>query len=111
MGGSKKISPARAQKRQNDESSKKDGAKSKKGKKDDKGEQKSSKAVITVVIAEEQANKIIIGSKVITVQELARQTGVKISAANAFLIKSFEKGIVKRVAGHSGHHIYQPVSA
>ena len=59
----------------------------------------------------EQANKIISASKVITVQELARQTGVKISTANAFLIRSLEKGTVKRVAGHSGHHIYQPVSA
>ena len=111
MGGSKNISPAKAQKRQKDDASKKDGAKSKKGKKDDKGEQKSSKAVITVVMAEEQANKIINGSKVITVQELARQTGVKISTANAFLIRSLEKGTVKRVAGYSGHHIYQPVSA
>jgi len=111
MGGSKKISPAQAQKRQSDESTKKDGTKSKKGKKDDKGEQKSAKAVITVVLAEEKANKIISGSKIITVQELARQTGVKISAANAFLVKSLEKGTVKRVAGHSGHHIYQPTSA
>jgi len=111
MGGSKKTSPAQAQKRQKDEASKKDGTKSKKGKKDDKGEKKSAKVVITVVLGEEQANKIISGSKVITVQELARQTGVKISAANAFLVKSLEKGTVKRVAGHSGHHIYQPVSA
>ena len=111
MGGSKKTSPAQAQKRQKDEASKKDGAKSKKEKKDDKGEQKSAKAVITVVMAEEKANKIISGSKIITVQELARQTGVKISAANAFLVKSLEKGTVKRVAGHSGHHIYQPTSA
>ena len=111
MGGAKKISPAKAQKRQKEDASKKEGAKSKKGKKDDKGEQKSAKTVITVVLKEEQANKVINGSKVITVQELARQTGVKISAANAFLIKSLEKGTVKRVAGHSGHHIYQPVSA
>jgi small subunit ribosomal protein S25e len=61
-------------------------------------------------LTEEQATKAIKTSKVITAQELSRQTGVKISAANAYLIKSLEKGTVKRVAGHSGHHIYQPVS-
>jgi len=55
--------------------------------------------------------KIIENSKVITVQDLARQTGVKISAANAFLIESTKKGIVKRVGGYSGHHLYQAVSS
>ena len=65
---------------------------------------------ISVILTEEQATNVIKNSKVITAQELARQTGVKISAANAYLIKSLEKGTVKRVAGHSGHHIYQPVS-
>jgi small subunit ribosomal protein S25e len=42
---------------------------------------------------------------------MARQTGVKISAANAFLIESTKKGIVKRVGGYSGHHLYQAVSS
>jgi small subunit ribosomal protein S25e len=55
--------------------------------------------------------KIIQNSKVVTVQDLARQTGVKISAANAFLIESTNKGIVKRVGGYSGHHLYQVVSS
>jgi len=54
--------------------------------------------------------KFIKSSKVVTVQELSRQTGVKISAANAFLIKLLQKGDIKRVGGYSGHHIYQPVS-
>ncbi len=110
MGGAKKISPAQAQKRQQDDAAKKDGTKSKKGKKDDKGEQKSAKPVITVILTDEQAMKVIKGSKVITVQELARQTGVKISASNAYLIKSLQHGIVKKIAGHSGHYVYQPVS-
>jgi len=96
MGGTKKISPAKAQKRQHDDATKKDGTKSKKGKKDDKGEQKSAKTVITVILTDEQAMKVIKGSKVITVQELARQTGVKISASNAYLIKSLQNGIVKK---------------
>ena len=82
---------------------------SKKGKKD-KGESGPKKAEITVMVNEQQAMKIIQNSKVITVQDLARQTGVKISAANAFLKKSTEQGTVKRVGGYSGHHLYQSAS-
>ncbi len=81
-----------------------------KGKKD-KGEGGGSpKAEITVILKEEQAAKILKNSKVITVQELARQTGVKISAANAFLKQATKSGLVKIVGGNSGHRIYQPVS-
>jgi small subunit ribosomal protein S25e len=83
---------------------------SKKGKKD-KGESGPRKAEITVMVNEQQAMKIIQNSKVVTVQDLARQTGVKISAANAFLIESAKKGTVKRVGGYSGHHLYQVVSS
>lgn len=83
---------------------------SKKGKKD-KGESGPKKAEITVIVNQQQAMKIIQNSKVITVQDLARQTGVKISAANAFLRESATKGIVKRVGGYSGHHLYQAVSS
>ena len=83
---------------------------SKKGKKD-KGEGGPKKAEITVIVNEQQAMKIIQNSKVITVQDLARQTGVKISAANAFLKESAIKGTVKKVGGYSGHHLYQVVSS
>jgi small subunit ribosomal protein S25e len=110
MGGSKNKSPAQKQKTQTDESTKKAGDK-KKGKKKDKSEEGSSKAEITVLVNEEQAMKFIKSAKVITVQELARQLGVKISAANAFLIKLLKEGAVKRIGGFSGHHIYQPISA
>ena len=55
--------------------------------------------------------KFIKSAKVVTVQELSRQMGVKISAANAYLLKLMQNGSVKRIGGHSGHHIYQPVSA
>ena len=99
MGGAKKITAAKADKSSNTKDSKK-------GKKD-KGEGGPKKAEITVIINEQQAMKIIQNSKVITVQDLARQTGVKISAANAFLKKSAEQGTVKRVGGYSGHHLYQ----
>jgi len=103
MGGSKKKSPAKQEKSQKDE--KKAG---KKGKKEESG---SAKAEITVILTDEQASKVLKSSKVVTVQELARQTGVKISAANAYLKKSLQSGAVKKIAGHSGHHIYQPVSS
>ena len=63
-----------------------------------------------VFINEEQASKIVKSSKVITIQDLARQTNVKISTANAFLKKLHENGSVTRVGGFSGHHIYAPVS-
>ena len=103
MGGAKKTTTATKDK----SSSSKD---SKKGKKD-KGEGGPKKAEITVMVNQQQAMKIIQNSKVITVQDLARQTGVKISAANAFLRKSAEEGTVKRVGGYSGHHLYQAASS
>ena len=82
----------------------------KKGKKD-KGEGGTKKAEIIVMLNEQQAIKVIKNSKVVTVQDLARQTGVKISAANAFLKQSTIKGTVKKVGGYSGHHLYQVVSS
>ncbi|MBI5860265.1 MAG: MarR family transcriptional regulator [Nitrosarchaeum sp.] len=106
MGGTKKVTAAKQDKTQ----SSKDSKDSKKGRKD-KGESGPRKAEVTVVVNEKEAMKIIQNSKVVTVHDLARQTGVKISAANAFLIDSTKKGLVKRVGGYSGHHIYQAVSS
>ena len=110
MGGAKKKSPAQQQKTQDDDALKKSGEK-KKGKKKDKSDEGSSKAEITVIVNQEQAMKFIKNAKVITVQELARQLGVKISAANGFLKKLSKEGTIKKVGGFSGHHIYQPLSA
>ena len=110
MGGSKNKSPAQKQKTQSDDTSKKSGE-NKKGRKKDKSDEGSSKAEITVIVNQEQAMKFIKNAKVITVQELARHLGVKISATNAFLKKLSKEGVVKRVGGFSGHHIYQPISA
>ncbi len=104
MGGAKKPTAAKKDKPS------KDAKDSKKGKKD-KGEGGPRKAEIVVMVNEQQAMKIIQNSKVLTVQDLARQTGVKISAANAFLRESASKGTVKRVGGYSGHHLYQVVSS
>jgi len=103
MGGAKKKSPAQAEKAQASEAAKKDGG-SKKG---DKKEQKS-KTNISVIIDENQAMNFIKSSKVFTVQEVSRQTGVKVSAANAFLLKQLKNGLIRRISGYSGHHIYQP---
>jgi len=106
MGGSKNQSPAQKEKSQKSETDKKGGTK----KKDKEKSKREPKSEISVIVDEPQAMKFIKSSKVVTVQELSRQTGVKISAANAFLIKLLQKGDVKRVGGYSGHHIYQPVS-
>jgi small subunit ribosomal protein S25e len=106
MGGSKNKSPAQKEKSQKSEADKKGGTK----KKDKDKSKREPKSEISVIVDESQAMKFIKSSKVVTVQELSRQTGVKISAANAFLIKLLQKGDVKRVGGYSGHHIYQPVS-
>jgi len=102
MGGAKKTSSGNKNKPVASKDTKK---------KKNKGEGGPRKAEIVVQVNEQQAMKIIQHSKVITVQDLARQTGVKISAANAFLRESTSKGIVKRVGGYSGHHLYQAVSS
>ena len=79
-----------------------------KAKKDKK--EHTEKKEVDVFINEEEASKIIKSSKAITIQDLARQTNVKISTANAFLKKSLEQGTVKKIGGFSGHYIYQPIS-
>lgn len=102
MGGAKKKSPAQAEKAQSAEAAKKEG-----GSKKDKKEQKS-KSTISVIVDEGQAMNFIKNSKVFTVQELSRQTNVKVSAANAFLLNLLKQGAVKRIGGYSGHHVYVP---
>lgn len=109
MGGTKKVTAAKQDKSQATKDAK-DSKDSKKGRKD-KGEGGPRKAEVTVLVNEKEAMKIIQNAKVITIHDLARQTGVKISAANSFLINLTKKGLVKRVGGYSGHHIYQPVSS
>ncbi len=83
MGGTKKKSAAQQEKSQTDESAAKSGSKSKR-KGDKKSDSGSQKAEISVILNDQDGLKAIKGSKVITKQELARQTGVKISTANAF---------------------------
>lgn len=98
MGGAKKPTAASKDKSSGSRDTKK---------RKDKGEGGPKKAEITVQVNSKQAMRIIENSKVITVQDLARQIGVKISAANAFLRESANDGIIKRVGGYSGHYLYQ----
>ena len=94
MGGSKNKSPAQKEKSQ---------GKNKDAKKDKKKNQEN-KQEIKIAINEDDAAKII------NIFDLAKQTNVKISTANNYLIKLLEKGSVKRYGGFSGHHVYQPIS-
>ena len=101
MGGSKNKSPAQKEKSQKKDDSKK----SKKSEKKD-----DSKTKTSVVIDEGKATKYVNDAKVITVQDLARQTDVKISEANSFLQKLLKNGTIERIGGFSGHHLYKSVS-
>ena len=101
MGGSKNKSPAQKEKSQKKDTSKKS---KKTEKKDD------SKTKTSVIIDEGKATKYINDAKVITVQDLARQTDVKISTANSFLQKLLKNGTIERIGGFSGHHLYKSVS-
>ena len=101
MGGSKNKSPA-----QKDKSQSKD-AEQKKSKKSEKS---NVTKTTSVIIDESKATIYINGAKIITVQDLARQTEVKISAANSYLQKLLKDGTVERIGGFSGHHLYKSVS-
>ena len=101
MGGSKNKSPA-----QKDKSQSKD-AEQKKSKKSEKS---NVTKITSVIIDESKEIKYINTAKVITVQDLARQTEVKISAANSYLQKLLKDWAVERIGGFSGHHLYKSVS-
>lgn len=105
MGGSKNRSPAQQEKSQGDTKSGDKKSKKQKGK-----ESSSPKAEIRVILTDEQASKIIRGSKFITVLELAKQAGIKASAANAYLQRACGAGTLRRAGGHSGHWIYAPTA-
>ena len=101
MGGSKNKSPAQKEKSQKKDTSKK----SKKAEKKD-----DSKTKTSVIIDEGKATKYVNDAKVVTVQDLARQTDVKISEANSFLQKLLKNGTIERIGGFSGHHLYKSIS-
>lgn len=105
MGGDKKKGAAQMEKSQEGDKKKESG-----GKKDKKQEKQEKRAEITVIVNEDQALKLVKSNNFMTATELARQTGVKISTANACLVGLLKKGAVKRAGGFSGHWIYQPTS-
>ena len=101
MGGSKNKSPAQKDKLQSKDAEQK---------KSKKSEKSNVTKITSVVIDESKAIKYINAAKVITVHDLARQTEVKISAANSYLQKLLKDGTVERIGGFSGHHLYKSVS-
>ncbi|HEU4605334.1 MAG TPA: hypothetical protein VFS46_03765 [Nitrososphaera sp.] len=62
---------------------------------------------LAVVVEEPAGMKAIQGRKSITAQGLARNIGVKISVAGAFIRSLEQKGVIKSVGGYSGHRVYQ----
>lgn len=108
VGGTKNKSPA--QKERSQASKKPDFKKSKKGGKEGDGASQSSPSVeIRVVMTDAQAKKAMASSRTVTAHNLARQAGVKISAAHAYLRGAAERGLVKAVGGKSGHRVYAVV--
>ena len=102
MGGAKKPTMTSREKGSGDRHSK--------GKKDKAAESSPKRAEIVVRVNDAQAMKILQNAKVITVQELAKQLGIKISAANTFLKQATHAGTTRRIGGYSGHYLYQMVS-
>lgn len=107
MGGTKKK-PLGASAKAQDEGPqaaevKKEEKKDKKGK-ESKGQQQ--KARISVILNEAQGKKALTDLKAITAHALARNTGVKISIANAFIKSLEEQGVIRCVGGYSGHKVY-----
>ena len=62
---------------------------------------------LAVVVEEPAGMKALQGMKSITTQAFARNVGVKISVAGAFIRSLEQKGMIKSVGGYSGHRVYQ----
>ena len=71
------------------------------------GSKSQARQKLVVAIEEAQGLKVIQGMKAITIHGLARNTGVKISVANAFIRSLEAKGMVRAEGGYSGHRVYQ----
>lgn len=108
MGGAKKKSPAKQEKSQTGDSAKTSGKKSKKSKEKEGG---PARAEISVILPPEQAERAVRGAKAITALELARQAGVKASAANAYLVAAAREGRLRVAGGRSGHRVYTATSS
>jgi small subunit ribosomal protein S25e len=67
------------------------------------------KQKLAVAVEEPAGMRAIQGMRAITAQALARNIGVKISVASAFIRSLEQKGAIKSVGGYSGHRVYQMV--
>jgi small subunit ribosomal protein S25e len=72
-----------------------------------KASKPQQKQKLTVMVEEPIGMRAIQSMKAITTQALARNIGVKISVASAFIRSLEQKGVIKPVGGYSGHRIYQ----
>lgn len=77
--------------------------------KEEKKGKPAQKQKLAVVLDEAQGMKTIQGMKAITIQSVARAAGVKISVANSLIRALEQKGVVRKVGGYSGHHVYEKV--
>ncbi len=68
---------------------------------------KTEKTKISIFLPEDVGMKTISSMKSITAYELARNAGVKVSVANAFIKRLESKGVVRCVGGYSGHKVYK----
>ncbi|MFQ5970048.1 MAG: MarR family transcriptional regulator [Nitrososphaerales archaeon] len=105
MGGTKKKSLSASSKAQ--ETSSPQIQTEKKEEKKVKGGPKQQRAKISVIIDEKEGLKALSGLKAITPHALARNLGVKISIANAFIRSLESEGSVRCVGGYSGHKVYE----
>ena len=104
MGGTKKKSLSSSSKSQDGASPQVQTEKKDEKKPKGKGQQKSK---VTVFLDEKQGLKALAGLKAVTPQALARNLGVKISVANAYIRSLESQGSVKSIGGYSGHRVYQ----
>ncbi len=104
MGGTKKKSLSSSSKSQDGASPQVQTEKKDEKKPKGKGQQKSK---VTVLLDEKQGLRALAGLKAVTPQALARNLGVKISVANAYIRSLESQGSVKSIGGYSGHRVYQ----
>lgn len=100
MGGSKKKASSSSSKNSSQTPD------SKPQKKEEKPSKPLQKTKVSVLIDENSGLKAIQGMKSITIQNLAKLLGIKISVANSFIRSLESKGTVKLIGGYSGHRIY-----
>jgi len=102
MGGAKKKPLAAMEKAQRREAEK-----AQQKRKEAKLEQQSKQlGTIQLKMSEDQIINILAPLKAITVYAAAKALGVKASVASATLRSLYQKGLLKKEGGFSGHPIY-----